>query len=296
MQPARDESDKRGHKDMIDWDMMEKSYFPDAVVIENEPDGCFLTSVPTGSKFSQTEVAMLQSGRELHSLRDDMNLLQSPLGSPTVSGKQEPPSPSTTLVDDESISSELTSVDSCLSESGTFASAETMKPNSCQTEAEFNTSQTILRARANLGTILSGRRHYPVHNRETPFTDPTEYYYDTFASKLRALSSKNSENMLCIDSYLAQSEAKWFRCVHGSRLPAAKSRAPSEVSSAYRWKVYHQNALSETQSFDIESLYRVVLEPESRTARGLRNFLLVRIGDWPVYSLFIALVRTKTPC
>ena len=288
MQATGKETDTMGFTNLIDCEGPEKMSMPDAIATKNTTGGCLLTSEPAESSKLPSEAVMLQSGGEHRPLTDDLVSPQSPLVSPTLSGNKEPPSPSTTLVDDESISSDLTSVDSCPLINRSFTPAERIKSTSLRTEAKFSNSQTILHAQASPGTILPGKRHYTVRNRETSFTDSTENYYNTFAIKLQALNSQNSENSLCIERYLSQSEALWFSYIRRSRL--GKPRASSPTPLACTQRLYHPNAPSETQSLDIEKMNQCVPETGHPKVTGLRSVLLIRIGDWPVYSLLIALV------
>lgn len=291
MQAPGEEAEKWGSKNLTDWDTVERISIPHAAVIRNTTGECLMASEPAESRRSPSELAMFQSDGERHSLTADFVSPQSPLISKTVSGNEEPPSPGTTLVDDESISSELTSVDSCLPISRSLASAETVELNSFGTEANFHVVQAILHAQTSPESILTKRRHYTVRNRETPFTDSTEFYYKSFAIMLRALNSKNSEKNLCIERYLTQSEALWFSCAQGSRM--GKPRASSPSSLAYIQKLQHRNTPRKFQSLDIEKASQSVSEPHHRTMTGLRSILLIQIGDWPVYSLLIALVRME---
>lgn len=286
MQPTAKRTDQRGYKNMIHWDTLEEISLPDAVAIKNPTGEFLLISEPNELRKLPSKSAMFQSDVERHSLTDDLILPQSPLVSPTPLEIEDPPSPSTTLVDDESISSDITSVDPCLLTNTPFASALTAEMDFLGTEAKFYTSQLILHTQAHSERFLRGKRHHTISNGKLPFTDLTEYYYDTFATKLQALNSKNSEKTLCIERYLAQSEAKWYGYVRESRM--VNSRASSPSSWARTQGTNHQSTA------DVEQINQLDPEPGHHRMTALRSVLLFPIvGDWPVYSLLVALVRMK---
>ena len=292
MQATLDEIDKKGRKDIFGWDSDEGIVIPDAVVSRN-PTGEYLRTLESiESRTLPGEVAGLQFDVEHPAFKDDLILPQSPLGLPILMENEDPPSPSTTVVDDESISSDITSVDPCPLDNRTFPSAKTAKFKSLGTEAAFYTSQETLHPQAYPETSSRGKKHQIFGNGEAIFTDPSQYYYDTFAIKLRALNSINSENSMCIERFLAQSEAEWFSCVRRSRLELPGGSGPG--SFTHTPKLNHQNTVGEVQFLDIEQMNEFVEKPGRYELTSLRRVLLIPIRDfWPVYSLLIALVRMK---
>lgn len=292
MQAAGKETDNKGCKNMIVWDSTEGVSIPESVAIKSRTDESLPTSEFTGSKKLPDQVAMLQFDGEDCIFKDDFILPQSPLGSPTLLENEDPPSPSTTLVDDESISSDSTSVDPCALNNRPFASADKAVFNALGTETKYCSSQETLHAQAHPEPLLQGKGHHIVSNGEAIFTDQPEFYYGNFAIKLRLLSSENSENSMCVERFLGQSEAEWFSGIRKSRLGTPRSSSPSSLAGTP--KPYHQNAAGEVQFLDIEQMNRFVQKPGSHKMTALRRALLIPIRDfWPVYSLLIALVRMK---
>ncbi|KAG9972045.1 glycosyltransferase family 5 protein, partial [Aureobasidium melanogenum] len=114
------------------------------------------------------------------------------------------------------------------------------------------------------------------------FTDTTGLYYRTFQRKLEDLNGKNSESALCVEGYLEKSEKQWFNRMHEVKMA-------KETPAATR-------ANSPTGQFDSNNL-----DPEKETAdqfllpqdyqapTGIRRFMMYKIGDWPIYSFFLAL-------
>lgn len=141
-----------------------------------------------------------------------------------------------------------------------------------------------------LETVACRKRDYGFQG-ETPFTDSTEYDCNTFGIKLPALNSENSECSLSIETYLAQSETEWFD--HVRSLQHRKPGASVPSSSACPERIHHHITPGDVESLDVKHTDRLALGDGHRTLAGLRRLLLLRIGDWPVYSLSIALVREK---
>lgn len=83
-----------------------------------------------------------------------------------------------------------------------------------------------------LGSVLQGKKDYKLQSVEPFFTDPTGLYYQAFEQKLQKLNGKNSENSLCIEDYLMQSERDWFNRYRSVKL--GKSAASSRASSIFR--------------------------------------------------------------
>jgi alpha-1,3-glucan synthase len=131
-------------------------------------------------------------------------------------------------------------------------------------------------------TDHGGQEKKPRRQNLTPlFTDPTGLYYKTFERKLEQLNGKNSETTLCIEEYLEKSEKQWFQRLHDVKMsrdptPSA-SRAPTPAASIY-------------EGIETKETVDQFLLPEDHTPpTGLRRFMMYKIGDWPTYSLFIAL-------
>ena len=116
----------------------------------------------------------------------------------------------------------------------------------------------------------------------TPFFSDQEQEYETkFKQKVKKLNGKNSENQLCIEEYLLQSEKLWF-----GRLRAAELRRAS---------VYPMGEQS-PEELAKENKEKKAREDEFGIARnhkpptGIKRILRIKLGDWPVYSFLLAFV------
>jgi alpha-1,3-glucan synthase len=113
------------------------------------------------------------------------------------------------------------------------------------------------------------------------FTDPTGLYYKTFQRRLEQLNGKNSETTLCIEEYLEKSEKQWFQRLHDVKMSRDPTPAVSRVGTP---------AASIYEGIDTKETVDQFLLPDDHTPpTGLRRFMMYKLGDWPIYSLFIAL-------
>ena len=116
----------------------------------------------------------------------------------------------------------------------------------------------------------------------TPFfSDPDKVYETKFRQKMKNLNGKNSENNLCIEDFLLESEKSWFNKLRAAELnKASNARAPQQ-----REEVREEKARED--EFGLGDRYK----PPS----GLKRVLRMKIGDWPIYSFLLAFVRETSP-
>ena len=129
---------------------------------------------------------------------------------------------------------------------------------------------------------VKGQKPDNVLQNVTPFfSDPDKIYESKFRQKMKSLNGKNSENNLCIEEFLLESEKSWFTKLRAAELSkASEARAPQQ-----RQEVREKRARED--EFGLGDRYK----PPS----GLKRVLRMKIGDWPVYSFLLAFVREPTP-
>lgn len=113
------------------------------------------------------------------------------------------------------------------------------------------------------------------------FTDPTGLYYKTFDRKLDDLNGKNSESALCIEEYLEKSEKAWFARLHNAKM--SKTNTPSASKAATPAGSIYEGIDTD------ESMAQFLLPANYQPPTGIRRVMMHKIGDWPVYSLLLAL-------
>jgi alpha-1,3-glucan synthase len=142
------------------------------------------------------------------------------------------------------------------------------------------------------------------------FNDTTGEFYKAFEGKLQNLSGKTSEKDLCIEDYLVESEKTWFKKFRDAKLgrshgpSPAPSRAASPNVSVTDFR--QQRPISRSSSslgegsqyshddddsgYDAGSIADEFLLGENyQRPSAVKRFLQTRIGDWPIYSLLLAL-------
>ncbi|KAK0793196.1 hypothetical protein LTR02_014660 [Friedmanniomyces endolithicus] len=113
------------------------------------------------------------------------------------------------------------------------------------------------------------------------FTDPTGLYYKTFEKKLETLDGKTSESQLCIEEYLAKSEKQWFSRLHIAKMSRNNTPGVSKAGTP-AGSIYEGTDNEEPMS-------QFLLPSNYKPPTGIRRIMMYKIGDWPLYSLLLAL-------
>ena len=144
-----------------------------------------------------------------------------------------------------------------------------------------------------LDSVTHGKKDFNLQKVDPFFTDSTGEYYKAFEDKLQSLDGKTSEGQLCIEDYLVKSEKKWFDRFRDARLgrtpvqskfnsPAPsifhRSRAPSPTGS-----IFNENLDSDKEV----AVDQFMLGEDYAPPTGLKKYMQLRIGDWPLYSFFL---------
>ncbi|KAJ9317012.1 CAZyme family GH13 [Paecilomyces variotii] len=145
-----------------------------------------------------------------------------------------------------------------------------------------------------LDSVVGDKKDFKLQKVDPFFTDSTGEFYRLFEKRLEDLNGSNSESQLCIEEYLVKSEKKWFDRFRDARLGRNQSPAPSifrgkrgnsPVGSVYNDEDSHGSSPSEVNKEADEFLLGRDYVPPT----GLKKWMQIRIGDWPVYSLFLGL-------
>jgi alpha-1,3-glucan synthase len=126
-----------------------------------------------------------------------------------------------------------------------------------------------------LDSIVQGKKDFQLQQVDPFFTDSSGEFYKTFEKLLETLSGKNSESALCIEEFLVESERSWFNRFRNAKLGrlSVPSAPPSLHDSNSNW----------------EDDYRAEFVSEDyRPPKGLKKYMMMKIGDWPIYSLVLA--------
>ena len=146
-------------------------------------------------------------------------------------------------------------------------------------------------------SVVGEKKDFKLQKVDPFFTDSTGEYFKAFEQKLATLDGKNSEGLLCIEDYLVKSEKKWFDRFRDARLgrkpQEARAHSPSSMFRKDRvpspeGSIFDEN-LESTSSIGNgkEGGDQFLLGEDYRPPTGLKKWMQYRIGDWPVYSLFL---------
>ena len=164
------------------------------------------------------------------------------------------------------------------------AKAETIHTSHAVNSSPSLGSQTVPRGGIpvlSTSDVKGGKSDDILQNVTPFFTDPDKKYETEFKKKLKVLSGKNSEHGLCIEEFLLQSEKAWFAKLRAAELSKAfEAKAPEQREELREKK-------REGDEFGLGDNYR--------PPAGLKRFLRMKIGDWPIYSFLLAFVRIFPP-
>lgn len=145
-------------------------------------------------------------------------------------------------------------------------------------------------------SVVGDKKDYKLQKVDPFFTDSNGEYYKAFERKLEDLNGANSDSQLCIEQYLEKSEKKWFDKFRDARLGRNQSPAPStrfgknggsspSGSITNDDTTSHESGGQESKAAGDEFQLGADYVPPT----GLKKWMQMRLGDWPVYSLFLGL-------
>ncbi|RAL13908.1 alpha-1,3-glucan synthase [Aspergillus homomorphus CBS 101889] len=138
--------------------------------------------------------------------------------------------------------------------------------------------------------IVREKQDYNLQKVSPFFTDVNNEYAYKFEKKLAGLNGKNSEDQLCIELFLEKSEKDWFNRYRDIKL--GKSALPSPSPSVLRFTV-HDNSEPATPGVtgpaEDPIAGQFLLPRDYVPPTGVKRFMLMKLGDWPVYSIVLAL-------
>lgn len=198
--------------------------------------------------------------------------------------------------DDDVDSLEQVPVDWTISPSGTPTVSHTPNSGTSTPRAgdgllgQRNPTDSVL-SLVSVGDIVKEKLDYNLQKVSPFFTDVNHEYADMFEKMLAELNGKNSEDQMCIEEIIEKSEKDWFNRYRDVKL--GKSPQPSPAPSVFRLKI-HDDSRPPTpglDALDVETTASQFLLPHDYVPpTGLKRFMLMKLGDWPVYSIILAIV------
>ncbi|KAJ6004274.1 hypothetical protein N7499_000343 [Penicillium canescens] len=144
-----------------------------------------------------------------------------------------------------------------------------------------------------LDSVVGKKTDFKLQKVDPFFTDSTGEYYRTFDKRLANLNGSNSESQLCIEEFLIKSEQQWFDRFRNARLGRHnKSPTPSIMQSRNASPVsFYDNDLASHHNGSEDNITddEFLLGKDYVPPTGLKKWMQIKLGDWPVYSIFLAL-------
>ena len=161
-------------------------------------------------------------------------------------------------------------------------------------------SSTRVGSTLSVNEVVGDAKGFNLQNVDPSFTDPSGAYTRLFEGMLSELSAKNSEGRLCIEEFLHRSEKNWFSRFHEAKLGRSVPSSPTPSLYSKSWRRFTKGAVavdqSSTSSRSVSSSSSFVADnsefalSENHTPpTGVAKVMQLKIGDWPVYSLLLAL-------
>jgi alpha-1,3-glucan synthase len=157
-----------------------------------------------------------------------------------------------------------------------------------------------------LTAIRASNSDFNLQMVDPTFNDTTGEFFKAFEHMLQRLDAKKSEKELCIEEYLIESEKTWFKRFRQAKLNRSRGPSPmgspnpsvSSLSNYRSYRSYQSSpAPSERNSSDNESTMdttsladdEFLLGKDYQRPSAPKRLMQRRIGDWPIYSLILAL-------
>ncbi|GES61345.1 alpha-1,3-glucan synthase [Aspergillus terreus] len=148
-----------------------------------------------------------------------------------------------------------------------------------------------------LDTVVGNKKDFKLQKVDPFFTDSNGEYYKEFERRLEGLNGSNSETQFCIEEYLIKSERKWFDKFRDARLGRIKSPTPSVYRDKHNaspgGSFYADDAASRHSGHDFhdddDTDDEFLLGKDYVPPTGLKKWMQIKIGDWPIYTIFLAL-------
>ena len=149
-----------------------------------------------------------------------------------------------------------------------------------------------------LNAVTGGTSDYKLQHVSPFFTDPKGDFTDIFKKKLENLNGKTSEDQLCIEDFLVKSEKSWFSKMRAAEM--GKSAPASPAPSVFRMEgphspegsIFEDNHWANAPARDSVT-DEFLLGSNYVAPTGLKHYLRLRVGDWPIYSILLAFVSSS---
>ena len=150
-----------------------------------------------------------------------------------------------------------------------------------------------------VNSVVGEKHDFFLQKVDPFFTDSNGEFYQAFEKKLEGLTASNSDTANSIEEFLIKSEKKWFENYRNAKLGRYHPQSARSSFTLHRESRAASIAPTEDEEHDREhdehepdpnSLAdQFLLGKDYVVPTGLRKWMQVRIGDWPVYAFLLAL-------
>ncbi|ORY13406.1 putative alpha-1,3-glucan synthase [Clohesyomyces aquaticus] len=138
-----------------------------------------------------------------------------------------------------------------------------------------------------LKSVIGDEKDYRLQRVDPFFTDAQGVYTRQFGRMLDDLSGRTSTSQLCIEEFLVKSEKNWFGRFYDAKLGI---RGSSTKVLSVPDSNTSDGTISRTGSvIETTGQSEFQLGTDYAPPKGFRKLVQTRIGDWPIYSLLLAL-------
>ncbi|KAJ5565716.1 hypothetical protein N7535_007354 [Penicillium sp. DV-2018c] len=146
--------------------------------------------------------------------------------------------------------------------------------------------------------VVGEKKDFKLQKVDPFFTDSNGEYYRIFEKRLEKLNGSNSETQLCIEKFLEKSEKAWFNKFRDARLGRSQATPASSVycgkpGGSPTGSIINDDASSHDSSVPPDKKDappdEFLLGHDYVPPTGLKKWMQMRLGDWPVYSFFLGL-------
>ena len=164
---------------------------------------------------------------------------------------------------------------------------------------EHNPRLSMTPSMLSVNSVVGEKHDFFLQKVDPFFTDSNGEFYHTFEKKLEGLTASNSDTVNSIEEFLIKSEKKWFENYrnaklgryhpHSARSSFTLHREARAASLAPTDDDEHDHEHDEREADPNSLADQFLLGRDYVAPIGLRKWMQVRIGDWPVYAFLLAL-------
>ncbi|KAJ5683634.1 hypothetical protein N7462_006799 [Penicillium macrosclerotiorum] len=142
--------------------------------------------------------------------------------------------------------------------------------------------------------VKENRESFSLENADPIFMDETKKYARYFEGILQRLNGKTSEDELCIEDFIVNSEKEWTNNLRRVKMGRLSSQSPSPLLAPTRSPSIRAGSDEELDDVilrlnDEGDLPEFLLPKDFQRPSAVQRWMTARAFDWPVYSIILGL-------